>query len=490
MLPPQGVNRRLLYWLLAGIALTAITGYRWGTGVSAWFASAPWLAYAVMTRKLRARLILLGAVMLGVNLGVARIISPPIPFAMTFAYGVPGALLLFVALLSGAALIRRWGWHAGALAYASIATLLDWVTFALSPAGTWGTASVSQVDDLALLQLAALGGPALISWLVAWSNGVGAILLAARLRRGRLIHAGMVLAVVVAAHVLGAVRLDGALPAKTVRVAAVTTSLGPGPQGLPPPDAIAREREVLFDKTARAFDDGAQLAVWNEAATLIAPDEEPALLDRAQSLAAEHHADFVMAYGVVLSRAPLRFDNVYAWVAGDGEVLERYQKHHPVPGEGSLKGTAKLRTLERPFGRTAGAICYDYDFPTMSRAQGRLGAELVAVPSSDWRGIDPDHGEISRIRAIEGGFTVVRPARNATSFVFDAYGRVVASMPASGSGVLLADAPVLHLETPYARLGDWPAAAAALHLIVAALRRALARFHLMPPRVRAGRRSV
>jgi apolipoprotein N-acyltransferase len=460
------VQQRRLLWLLSGIALTAVTGYRFGTGLTAWISSAPWLAYAATTQGLRARLLLLGAVLLGVNLGVSRIVTEPVPFAMTFAYGVPGALGLFIVLITGAQLVRRWGWQAGAIGYACAATLLDWATFALSPAGTWGTAVVSQVNDVELLQLVAFGGPALISLLIGWTNGLGAMLLAARLRRHRLLHAGAAIAVLVLAHLAGAARLELTRPSRTVKVAGITTGLGMSPLGLPPEPMLARDRDALFDKTERALNAGAKLAVWNEVATVIAPEQEGALLERGAALARSHGADVVLAYGVVHSREPLRLDNVYAWLGGDGALVERYLKHHPVPGEGSATGTAALRVLERPYGKTAGAICYDYDFPTMSRAQGRLGAELVALPASDWAGIDPVHGQVARVRAIEGGFSVLRPVRWATSYVFDAYGRVRAALPAGeNDGILLADAPVEHVPTLYARFGDWPAFLAAIVLL-------------------------
>jgi apolipoprotein N-acyltransferase len=325
---------------------------------------------------------------------------------------------------------------------------------------------VTQTNDVELLQLVALGGPALISLLVGWTNGLGAMLLAARLRRHRLLHAGAALAVLVLAHLGGAARLELAKPSRTVKVAAITTALGMSALGLPSEPELARDRDALFDKTERALTAGAQLAVWNEVATVIAPEQETALLERGAALARTHGADVVLAYGVVHSRAPLRFDNVYAWLGGDGTLIERYLKHHPVPGEGSEAGTAPLRVLERPYGNTAGAICYDYDFPSMSRAQGRLGVELVALPASDWAGIDPVHGQLARVRAIEGGFTVLRPVRWATSYVFDAYGRVRAALPAGeNDGVLLADAPVEHVPTLYARFGDWPAFVAALVLL-------------------------
>jgi apolipoprotein N-acyltransferase len=65
------------------------------------------------------------------------------------------------------------------------------------------------------------------------------------------------------------------------------------------------------------------------------------------------------------------------------------------------------------------------------RWHARQGAELVVLPSSDWRGIDPAHTLMTRVRAIEGGFSLVRSARWAASGAFDARGRVRGWMPAT-----------------------------------------------------------
>ncbi len=183
-----------------------------------------------------------------------------------------------------------------------------------------------------------------------------------------------------------------------------------------------------------------------------------------------------MAYGVVVSRTPFRIDNVYRWLGAGGDTVEAYRKHFLPPGEPSLRGAEPLRVHDRPWGRTAGAICYDYDSPALARAHARGGAGLVVLPSSDWRGIDPQHALMMRVRAIEGGMSVVRPVRAATSMAFDPYGRVRASMPAreENDHVMLATVPSARVPTLYAAAGDWPVALAAalvLGAAVAALRR-------------------
>jgi apolipoprotein N-acyltransferase len=56
----------------------------------------------------------------------------------------------------------------------------------------------------------------------------------------------------------------------------------------------------------------------------------------------------------------------------------------------------------------SGALCYDYDFPALAAQHGSLGVDLVALPSSDWRGIDPIHTQMAAVRAIEQGVSIVR----------------------------------------------------------------------------------
>jgi apolipoprotein N-acyltransferase len=87
------------------------------------------------------------------------------------------------------------------------------------------------------------------------------------------------------------------------------------------------------------------------------------------------------------------------------------------------------------------------------------------VPASDWRGIDPYHTQMARIRAIEGGFSVVRPVRWATSGAFDAYGRQRAAMShfEENERVMLATVPTTPAPTLYASIGD---SAAMLYLLI------------------------
>lgn len=101
----------------------------------------------------------------------------------------------------------------------------------------------------------------------------------------------------------------------------------------------------------------------------------------------------------------------------------------------------------------------------------RLGAGLVVVPSSDWKGIDPYHTQMASVRGIEGGFSVVRPVRWATSGAFDAFGRPRATMDYyGGDRMFMARVPTLRIETIYSRIGNVVPILALLSLVLAGAR--------------------
>jgi apolipoprotein N-acyltransferase len=109
------------------------------------------------------------------------------------------------------------------------------------------------------------------------------------------------------------------------------------------------------------------------------------------------------------------------------------------------------------------------DFPSIPLALAQAGAGLVALPSSDWRGIDPLHSDMARIMGIATGMSVLRSVRSDTSMASDPYGRVRASRRfyEEGDGVMLADLPAVPVPTLYAQIGDvFPVANVAFSLVM------------------------
>lgn len=452
--------------LALGGALTLLTGPRWGIAALAWLTPVPYLLFARRAHGWRAWAAMFGVLLAAHCLQCVAFATPPVPVIAVIGFGPPLAAFRFGAIVAAETVRRRLGEGAGVLAYVTATVVLDWIGYGVSELGAWMATANSQVESLTFLQLASIAGLAGLNGLMAWTAGTIVALVAAPRWQARAVPTAALAVTLVAGLVWSTFRLDAPLPGKSLAVAAVVTTVGPDEHGMPDDATLAANTDAMFARTRLAAARGARLVVWNEVATLVAPADEAAFIARARATARELRVDLVLAYAVLETRSPVLLDNKYLFITDGGDVLDEYQKHHPVPGEPSIRGTGPLKVLERPYGKVGGAICYDYDFPAMAREHARAGAELVVVPSSDWRGIDPVHTFMARVRAIEGGFSLVRAARWSASGAFDAHGRVRAWMPAidDNDGVMVARVPVGRIPTLAATIGDAPVALAGLVL--------------------------
>lgn len=453
-------------WVLAGATLIGLvlTGARWNIPALAWLAPVPLLLLARRLATWRQWLALAGLLAVGLSLQVLKIVTDPVPPVMALAFAVPAAVSLTAIVAITEWIRRRAGEHAGVVAFASLSALGDVAAYRLTELGSWMTGSTTQASSLLVMQLAAVAGLWGIGLVMAWTAGVLASLLARGPRARMGAHAIGLAAVLLIALGWATARLERA-QADSLTVAAVTTDVGLGRDGLPDAATLARNVDELFARSEQAAARGARVIAWPEVASVVQPEDEPALVERARVFATRHRVDLALAYGVLRSSSPLLLDNKVSLVTSEGTIAQTYRKHHPVPGEPSIRGDEPIEVIERPYGKVALAICYDFDFPALARAQARLGAQLVIVPASDWEGIDPVHAEMARGRAIEGGFSLLRPVRWASSAAFDGVGRVRGWLPGRESGkVLVANVPLEQLSTPYTRLGDAPALALVLPL--------------------------
>ncbi len=457
------LDRRRWLWLLLGASFLELTQVRASVGVLAWIAPLPWLRYLRITGGWRSRLSFCVALFAGWTLATAKIASEPMLLALAPVFALPIAAGQAAAYLAWDALRPR---VAPALAACSFTVLLatgEWALYSLTPFGSWGATAYTQLDDLPLLQVASVLG---IAGVGATVNIVAASLesaLARDARSGPLVASAIGVALV--AHAAGTARLalaDGA-EVPTIAVAAIATDSDIHGPPLPSRDVTHEWDRLLLARTRDAARGGAVLAGWPEAATLVWPDEEAAWIDAVRVLAQESRIDIVAAYVTPASTAPFAYRNEFRVVLGDGTVGPAYGKHHPVPGEPAIAGVGPAPIVDRAWGRLSGAICYDYDFPPVGRGRGQSGADLVVVPASDWRGIDPVHAQMAAVRAIESGHSMLRATRFGLSLGADAYGRIRAWHSAfePGSGVLFAQLPHARVRTFYTIWGDAPLAVAA-----------------------------
>ncbi len=468
------LDRRPWRWLLVGVALLASTQVRAGVGALAWVLPVPWLRYLRLTAGLRARVTFALVLFAAWTLATAKIASEPMFLALAPMFALPIAFAQLGAYLAWDAVRRRATPGLASASFAVAIAIGEWAIFTLTPFGSWGATAYSQLDDLPLLQAASALG---ITGVGAVVSFVGASLegaLANRRCAGALVGWSMGAAVLV--HAAGTARLFVADVAETatVTVAAIATDSDVRGAPLPSRESTHAWDRALLERTRAAARGGAALAVWPEAATLVWPDEEDAWVASVRKAAVEGGIDVVAAYVMQVTATPFAYRNEYRLVLRDGRVEAPYAKHHPVPGEPAVPGRGPAPVVEREWGRLSGAICYDYDFPSMGIERARLGVDLVAVPASDWRGIDPVHAQMAALRAIESGHSMLRATRFGLSLAVDPYGRPRAWHSAfeGGSGVMFADLPHGHVRTLYSIWRDAPLLVAALLLAVLLARRA------------------
>lgn len=221
---------------------------------------------------------------------------------------------------------------------------------------------------------------------------------------------------------------------------------------------------------------GTQLIVWPEAAL---PDLAHQLTDYLGPLWSEAHAAHTDLLMGLLHYDPDK-DAYYNGVLSLSDSVQWYHKRHlvpfaeyfPVPD--FVRGWIKLMNL--PYSDfTAGAtqqaalgaagqkigttICYEDGFGSEQLSILKEATLLVNVTNDAWFGdssAPPQHLEISRMRALEGGRDMVRAANDGISALIASDGKVMATLPRFKAAVLTGKVQPRTGLTPYARVGNWP----------------------------------
>ncbi len=469
-----------IFWLclpLAGI-LWFFAGGRWVVGVAAW------LAPVFMLRWFRGRRIVVAlplAVLVAGTAnflawrGIADVIMPTAFYAL---FSAAAAFVYLTPYVADRVLSRRLDGFASTLVFPAAVVTLEFALSLASPLGTWNAVAYTQVDNLALIQLSSLTGIYGVSFIVTWFGAVANWAWEKGFTWVTIKWGVITYAIAITAILLfGGARLAFSRPAETVRVAGIISRpffLSAHPEMWEPLLAGRRlsddETAALRRETAAINDDllarsrrearaGAKIVLWGEAgAQLWAPDEK-ALVARGRALAREERIYFGMALATLEPERPKPVENKFIMLDPEGEVVWEYLKYRPVPGpEAAIthRGDGNIPTAATPYGRLAGVICYDMDFPAFIRKAGRSRADIMLVPAHDWRELGGLHDDLAVFRAVENGFSLLRPDNDAISVATDYLGRPLAALDyfATKDPVIVANIPTRGTSTVYTRAGD------------------------------------
>ena len=464
------------WWLLAAAVLLLFADGRQTIALAAWLA--PMCLLRFVRSQAGWRGLAAVYVLVVVMRGIAYHGMIPIPGVFYYIFLVVSGVSVILPYVADRLLVP-WlqGW-ARTLVFPMMLVATQFV-YSHGPVGSWGGVAYTQAGNLPLLQTLAVTGlwgiAFLIGWFAAVANwameaGPGTAVAARRAA----VFGGVYFAVVL----LGEARLTLFPPAAaTVRVAALSVAKG----GLPLTDAVVQDvvhrkatdaemsqfyaattanQNELLGRSEREARAGAKIIFWSEEAAYVLAQDETALVAKGSAVASTNHVYLGMTMAEWTPGEAHPLANKIVMIQPDGRVAWEYQKSRPTPGPEMAMSSAsggRLRGLDTPYGRLTAAICYDMDFHPLLAQAGRMGADMILSPASDWRAIDPRHTEIASYRAIEQGANLVREAKFGLSAAYDYEGHVLARMDEYHAGdlTLVAQVPVRGVRTVYSVLGDW-----------------------------------
>lgn len=392
---------------------------------------------------------------------------------MTIAFAVALGLMFALPYVIDRILITRLGTASRLFAFPVAIVVCEFVVGAVSPMGvSYGLRAITQAENLPLIQVISVTGSYGIAFLIGWFattvNHVPANPSWAAVRKSAGLFAATLLAVLIGGEMrLAAFQTNASAP--HVRIAGITPDMNTqdaaghmfSSSGLPTMKraqasadpaklraAYAMVQDELFDSTRRAAMAGADIVVWSETAATSLAADKGALLARSALLAREQNIYLNVAIGEPFAR------NETALIDPRGQPLWSYEKNHPVPGmEPVPPSDSAVPTVLTPFGRLSNVICFDADFPSLTR----VDADIMLVPGWDWPEIGWVHTfKMARLRAVENGYALFRQDYNGQSAAFDRLGQVLATQDTTARDrhTMVTDVPVDGARTIYNRVGD------------------------------------
>jgi len=276
------------------------------------------------------------------------------------------------------------------------------------------------------------------------------------------------IAVVIAILMFGAIKIATTNPEENkVKIAAII--LVPEEK-----DAVSIEQEwaerlvspledrlaTIGDLTRKAALNGAKIVSFQELALLINEGDEERVREEYKKIAEENDVYLSATYGYYAQEG--KGENKHLLIDNNGEIRLDYTKRYVTGlaeldlGEAGVykKGPEIVQSVDTPYGKIAISICRDMEFPGYMRQAGQAGVDIMLSPSYEWPKGLVVHSVY--MRAIENGFSLVRPTYDGITIATDFNGEILSQMDSAeaGDGILYADVPTQGINTVYTTLGD------------------------------------
>ena len=384
-------------------------------------------------------------------------------FFLPFILGLLMGLLFFIDRL----LYSKVNGFSSTLIFPFLYTSFDFSLNLFNPFGTLGVLAYSQHDFLCFSQLASVTGIWGLTFMITWSAAVVYWVIDGyqrwqNIRRGITIYLFILLSVLV----YGSARLNIPLPYGTVRIAGIHTH-DKNIEGkamrecLDKQDSTGFKRisdtiiQRLIQATINEANAGSRIIVWSEISPKILKKDEDSLFNVFKALAKQQKI-YLVATPFTIAAKGAKSENKIWLFSPKGSLLLKHYKYGGNFMEGTVEGDKMIKAVSTEYGTLSAIICWDGDFPSIVKQVGQLNTDILFIPASDWKEIDPAHSIVSIYRGIENGCSVVRQTRNGLSIMTDARGKIIAQMDhfETHTWITVGQVPTKKRFTLYPMIGD------------------------------------
>jgi apolipoprotein N-acyltransferase len=363
--------------------------------------------------------------------------------------------------------VRRFdaGWTV--LAYPVIAVAADTLLAHFTPDGNWGSLAYTQADVLPIAQLASVFGVSGVLFVLMLVNSALALAVYRGLRMpGALPAYAAAAAILAATAVAGWWRLQTPVTGTPVNFGIVSID-----DFLREPDSDpAREVWRRYDAQVTALAaGGARMILLPEKIVVMSAADAEARKSHFAKLAAANHVWLVAGMGV--DNGKERRNEAW-WFAPDGHPATNYLKHFMAPPEREFVSGSEYPVNAIDGVNYGVAICKDMHFASLGREFGARETAVMLVPAWDFHDDAWMAANMTILRGVENGYTVVRSSRDGLLSVSDPYGRLIAVAKSSempGTSLFASATVGRRVSTIYTRIGDllgWGCLAGALAMII------------------------
>ena len=227
-------------------------------------------------------------------------------------------------------------------------------------------------------------------------------------------------------------------------------------------------------KTAASND--SKIASFQENAIIINEEDHNKLREEFKRIAQENNIYLTITYAYYAKKG--KGENKHLLIDNNGKILLDYTKRYLV-GIGDLgetgvfiKGPEIIQSADTPYGKIGLSVCRDMEMAKYIKQAGKAGVDIMFSSAYEWpKGWLPSNIH----KAIENGFSLVRPTYNGITHAQDYNGNILNQIDfdETDTGIMYADIPTKGVKTLYPRVGKligWLSALGLLILIVFAIK--------------------